>query len=78
MTKEQYIEKYNDTKEQFCPPCALAPLALAGAGVAGFGANQKGKHKKMKNIMLCGGITITIISIIALIIYLNRCKECSS
>lgn len=80
MTKEQYthIEEYNDTKEQFCPPCALAPLALVGAGVAGVGVNQKGNHKKMKNILLWGGITITIISIIALIFYLNRCKECSS
>lgn len=64
-----------DTKEEFCGACLAVPLALAGAGAAGVGAKSK-NNKKMKNILLWGGITITLISIIIVIIYLKTCKSC--
>jgi hypothetical protein len=62
--------------ENFCGACLAAPLALAGAGAAGVGAKKNHNHKKMKNILLWGGISITIISIIITIVYLRSCKSC--
>lgn len=65
-----------DIKEDFCMACVAAPLALLGAGAAGVGANQKGSHKKMKKILLWGGISLTLISVLIAIIYLKKCKKC--
>lgn len=67
MTKEEY------TKEEFCGACAAVPLALVGAGTAGVGSK---KHGTTKKIMLWTGVGITIISIIIVIIYLTKCKDC--
>lgn len=69
-------EKSTDTKEEFCGACAVIPLALAGAGVAGLGANKKGVHKKTKKILLWGGITVTLLSVIIALLYLRNCKSC--
>lgn len=68
----------SDTKESFCGACAAVPLALVGAGVAGAGSTKKGSNKKTKNILLWGGLFITLISIIIVIFYLKRCKTCNS
>ena len=70
------IDHQGNTKESFCGACLAVPLALVGAGAAGYGAKQKGSHKKMKKILLWGGSTIAIISIIIGIMYLRKCKSC--
>jgi len=62
-----------DTKEDFCCACAAVPFAIAGVAGAGVGSKKYGTSKK---IMLWGGISMTIISIIIVIIYLSNCKEC--
>ena len=69
------VEKENDDniKEDFCGACAAIPLAIAGAAGAGYGSGQ---HGKMKKIMLWGGIAITLISVIIVIVYLKTCKNC--
>ena len=68
------VEKENgDVKEDFCGACAAIPLAIAGAAGAGVGSQQ---HGKTKNIMLWGGIAMTVISIIIVIVYLKTCKTC--
>lgn len=71
-----HLDEDGNTKEGFCGACLAIPLALAGAGVAGVGAKQKGGHKKRRNIMLWGGIALTVISVIVTIIYLKNCKSC--
>ena len=63
-------------KEEFCGACLTVPVALAGAGAAGYGAKGNGGHKKMKKIMLWGGLGITFISILVAIYFLFKCKEC--
>jgi hypothetical protein len=75
MSQETHLDDQGNTKEPFCAACLAVPLALAGAGAAGVGA-KKGSNKKMKNILLWGGITITVISVIIAIIYLTNCKNC--
>lgn len=69
------IKENGDTEEEFCGACAAIPIALLGAGAAGVGS-KKGGHKKMKNIMLWGGIGLTLVSVIIAIIYLKKCKSC--
>jgi FtsH-binding integral membrane protein len=78
MSEQQYtqIDENGDTKEEFCGACLAVPLALVGAGAAGVGAKQKGRYKKMKNILLWGGIALTVVSVIVAIIYLRNCKNC--
>jgi|TARA_Y100000389_G_C17360532_1_gene463497 hypothetical protein len=71
MTVETYTK--NDTKEDFCGACAAVPLALVGAGTAGLGTK---KHGTTKKIMLWTGVGITVLSIIIVIIYLAKCKDC--
>jgi uncharacterized membrane protein YvbJ len=63
----------SEVKENFCGACAAIPLAIAGATGASVGTQ---KHGTTKKIMLWGGIAITIISIIIVIIYLKTCKNC--
>ena len=66
--------KDEDTKEEFCGPCAaLVPLALGGAGVAGSGAAG---NKKTKNIVLGISIAMIIISIIIYFWLKSRCTTC--
>jgi hypothetical protein len=76
------MHEEEDSREDFCGVCAAVPLAIAGvagAGAAGAGAagatNPK-NHSKTKLIMLWGGIGLSIISIIIVIIYLYTCKSC--
>lgn len=69
------MRQKDETKEEFCVACGAIPFAIAGAGVAGFGS-KKGSNKKMKTIMLCCGLGITLVSIIIVIIYLKSCKSC--
>lgn len=66
--------KEEDIKEEFCGACVALPLALVGAGTAGLGS--KGSHNKTKNIMLWGGIVLTVISLIVAIYFITRCKNC--
>jgi len=64
----------HDVKEEFCGTCLALPLALAGVGAAG--ASSSDKNDKTKKILFWGGISITVVSIIATIIFLKRCKTC--
>jgi len=64
----------DDVKEEFCGTCLALPLALAGAGAAGVSSSDN--NDKTKKILFWGGISITIVSIIATIIFLRRCKTC--
>ena len=75
MTKQYtHIDENGDTRENFCGACLSIPLSLVGVGVAGM--SRKGHHKKTKKIMLWGGLTLTLVSIIITIIYLSKCKNC--
>lgn len=65
-----------EEKENFCGACVAAPAAFIGAGIAGSGMTNKKSNKKMKKILLCTGITITVISIFIAILYLKSCKSC--
>lgn len=71
-------KRKEETKESFCPACVAVPLALAGAGASAAGANQKGKHKQRKQIMLWGGITTIIISILIAVyfLFIKKCTKC--
>jgi hypothetical protein len=62
-----------EVKEEFCGACAAVPLAIVGAAGAGVGSKQHGQTKK---ILLYSGIGLTIISVIIVIIFLLRCKDC--
>ena len=75
--KEEDKDK-EDTKEDFCGACLAVPLALIGAGAGAVGSNQKGKHKKTKNIMMWGGIATVVISILIAIYFLwiKKCNDC--
>jgi hypothetical protein len=70
------VDENGNIKEDFCGSCVAIPLALLGAGAAGFGANQKGGYKKTKQILLWGGLGLTLVSIIVAIIFLMKCKNC--
>lgn len=70
------LNENGDTKEEFCGACAAIPLALMGASAAGVGAKKKGNHKKIKNILLWGGIGLTLLCVIIGMIYLKNCKSC--
>lgn len=74
MVKSE-IDKNGNTKESFCGACLAIPVAMAGVGVAGFGV-KKGAYKKTKTIVMVIGILITIISLIATIIFLMKCNDC--
>lgn len=67
-----------EKKEDFCIACAAIPMAMAGAGASAYGANQKGSHKKMKDIMLWGGLAVTAISVLIAIyfLFIRKCKNC--
>lgn len=62
-------------KEEFCGACLTIPFALAGAGAVGMGA-KKGSNKKMKKMLLWGGISVTLISLLIAFFYLRTCKSC--
>ena len=66
----------SEVKENFCGACIAAPLAIAGVGVAGVGSRGSGSNKKTKTVMLWSGIALTILSLIVMIWYMTRCKQC--
>ena len=71
------MHEEEDSREDFCGVCAAVQLAIAGvAGVGAAGATNPKNHSKTKLIMLWGGIGLSIISIIIVIIYLYTCKSC--
>jgi len=65
-----------NTKESFCPACAVVPVMMLGAGSAGL--SSKGGYKKYKKIMLYGGLTVSIISLFIIIyyIFIKKCDKC--
>jgi arginine exporter protein ArgO len=67
------IEDSEDVKEDFCGACAVVPLAIAGVAGAGVGSKQ---HGTVKKVMLWGGISLTLVSVVIVIIYLRMCKDC--
>ena len=67
-----------DIKEPFCAACIAVPLAMVGAGASAYGANKQGSHKKTKQIMLWGGLTVTLISVLVAVyfLFIKKCKTC--
>jgi hypothetical protein len=76
MSEENTQNNNEETKENFCGACLAVPLALMGAGAAGVGAKKSGSNTRMKKILLWGGISLTLISVIIAIIYILKCKDC--
>ena len=74
--KSFQLDEHREVKEDFCGACLAIPMAFIGAGAAGVGAIKKGNHKRTKNILLWGGIFLTVVSLIITIIYLRNCKNC--
>jgi hypothetical protein len=70
--------KKEPVKEDFCGACLAIPLALVGAGASTVGAGEKGKHKTRRNVLLWGGISAIILSVLIGIYYLwiKNCSEC--
>ena len=68
----------NETKENFCGACLAIPLALVGAGASTAGMQQKGAHKKRKEILLKVGLASLVVSIGLLVYFLviRKCKDC--
>lgn len=62
------------TREDFCGACIAGATAVIGASAAGIGS--RGSYGRNKNIILWVGVSITIISIIVAIIYMQTCKTC--
>ena len=62
-------------KENFCPVCLAAPLAFTGIGTAGIGVSEK-ENTNNKQLLIWGGVIITVISIIIYIYYKRTCKTC--
>ena len=62
--------KEGDVVEHFCGACFGAPLMLVGAGVASKSGDYK-KDRDRKKLMFWGGITLTIVSAIVTIYYLD-------
>lgn len=62
------------TKENFCGACIAGVTAVIGASTAGIGS--RGAYGRNKNIILWVGVSITIISVIVSIIYMQTCKSC--
>ena len=73
------MENKEEIKEDFCPSCLIVPLAVVGTGAATAGELVPQKHKKWKKVLLWSGV-LTIISVVALIIYYHinkeNCKSC--
>lgn len=67
-----------EQKEEFCPACLAVPLALAGVGSSAMGANQTDAYKKKKQILLWGGISTVVFSILIIVYYkwYKNCKSC--
>jgi len=66
-----------DTKEDFCGICLAVPLVLLGTGMSAVGA--RGRHRKMKKIMLWTGVGTAAVAILLAMFYLifkKKCKPC--
>lgn len=69
------MKKDEDIKEPFCGACLAVPLAIAGAGTAGAGSSKK--NKKLRKLLVWGGVIVSVISIIVAIYFITRCQECT-
>ena len=66
--------KNKEIKEEFCTPCLMAiPMAMGVGGAAGSSAAN---NKKLKKILLFGGLGLILISIIVFIYLKSRCTTC--
>ena len=66
------MNKEKEEKDNFCMACAVAPLAMAG----GAAANSGSKSHKRKKLIFWISLPISIISIIIIVWYMKKCKEC--
>ena len=66
-----------NTKENFCPTCALLPLAIAGVGTSAVNMSEKKKKRRMFLIRI--SMVISILSLLLFIYYkfLAPCKSCT-
>lgn len=76
MRKTEKEKENENIKEDFCGACISVPIAMAGATLAGASTKKGKTNKKVKKIMFFVGITITILALIAAVIYLKKCKSC--
>jgi hypothetical protein len=64
----------SNNKEEFCGACLAVPLAMAGVGSAA-GASGSSK-KKIKKYVFWGSIILSVISLLAAVYFLKKCKTC--
>jgi len=72
------MNNLQNTKEEFCAPCAAlipAAIGIGGVGISSRGTSG-GKYKKMKQIVFWCSIALTIISIAIFIWLKSRCTMC--
>jgi hypothetical protein len=72
------MNKLQNTKEEFCAPCAALIPAAIGIGGVGMsnGGISGGKNKKIKKFIFCSSIVLTIFSIIIYIWLYSSCTMC--
>jgi hypothetical protein len=72
------MNKLQNTKEEFCAPCAALIPAAIGIGGVGMttGGTSGGKNKKIKKIIFRSSIILTIISIVIYIWLNSKCTMC--
>lgn len=72
------MNKLQNTKEEFCAPCAALIPAAIGIGGVGMssGGTSGGKNKKIKQIVFWSSIGLTILSVIIYIWLKSRCTMC--
>lgn len=72
------MNNLQNTKEEFCAPCAAlipAAIGIGGVGISSTGTSG-GKYKKTKQIIFWSSIGLTIISIIIFIWLKSSCTMC--
>ena len=72
------MNNFQNTKEEFCAPCAALIPAAIGIGGVGMtsGRTSGGKYKKIKQIVFWSSIGLTIFSITIYIWLKSRCTMC--
>ena len=72
------MNNLQNTKEEFCAPCAALIPAAIGLGGVGMtsGGTSGGKYKKIKEIVFWSSIGLTILSIIIFVWLKSRCTMC--
>jgi hypothetical protein len=72
------MNNLQNTKEEFCAPCAALIPAAIGIGGVGMssGGTSGGKNRKIKQIVFWSSIGLTIISITIFVWLKSNCSMC--